>query len=203
MSYLKDNQSKSRNWLWILNIVAFIAHGIQTIVMGALIAKQPDHSIDYNVVDTHLTGPPDTTVDLHVIGPMRPIWIVFSFILLCCISHGLVLWNWSSYEENIEKKYNPYRWIEYSVSSTLMILVICSVTGIRDIAALLGLAGCNLSMILFGDLFDQGHTKLKPFFYGCIAGVIPWIAIFTYVGFIGKRHTMVCAYDLHFHFLYV
>jgi hypothetical protein len=57
--------------------------------------------------------------------------------------------------------------------------------GIRDVAALLGLFGVNTSMILFGLLMERhqrpGQADWSAFWFGCVAGVVPWAAIWWYV----------------------
>jgi len=45
--------------------------------------------------------------------------------------------------------------VEYSFSSTLMIVVISQLVGITDVAAIIGIAGANVSMILFGWLQEK------------------------------------------------
>jgi hypothetical protein len=66
-----------------------------------------------------------------------------------------------------------------------MIVLISQITGISDIAALLAIFGINACMILFGALQEKyekpGNKNLLPFWFGCFAGIIPWIAIVIYV----------------------
>jgi hypothetical protein len=62
-----------------------------------------------------------------------------------------------------------------------MIILIAQVSGISDFVALLGIFGVNASMILFGWLQEK-YTQPKdgdflPFIFGCIAGIVPWLAI--------------------------
>ena len=73
--------------------------------------------------------------------------------------------------------------LQYSVSSSLMIVVIAQLTGISDVAALLAIFGVNASMIFFGlvqERYEQPGGSLLPFWLGCIAGAVPWIAIVIY-----------------------
>ena len=87
--------------------------------------------------------------------------------------------------------------MEYSLSSTLMIVLIALVTGITDLAALIGIAFANIAMILFGWLMEVSNNGLMhgrdqspargerawwtPFWFGCIAGIGPWLAIGLYL----------------------
>ena len=110
------------------------------------------------------------------------------FLLLAMADHLLVaapgVHRW--YEGLLERRANYARWIEYSVSASIMIVLIAMFTGIRDIAALLGLFAANTSMILFGLLMERqqttGRVDWSAYWFGCLAGAVPWVAIFWYVG---------------------
>ncbi|MFZ8997847.1 MAG: heliorhodopsin HeR, partial [Ilumatobacteraceae bacterium] len=80
---------------------------------------------------------------------------------------------------------NYFRWGEYSVSSSGMIVLIAQICGISDAAALLAIFGVNASMILFGWLQERMNppgravTTMMPFWFGTLAGLAPWAAIAT------------------------
>ena len=86
------------------------------------------------------------------------------------------------YSNDLSNKRNIARWIEYSISSTLMIVLISLINSVWDIAALIAIAGANISMILFGWLQEKyeepGKGSLLPFWFGCIAGAAPWVVMF-------------------------
>ena len=90
------------------------------------------------------------------------------------------------YIRGLEEKRNYFRWIEYSISSSIMIVLIALLVGILDIAALIALAGVNAAMILFGLLQEKYETPGKgvnwtAYWFGAGAGAIPWIAIALYL----------------------
>jgi hypothetical protein len=124
-------------------------------------------------------SPPDTLFDVPV-GPL-----VGVFLLFAAVDHLLMaapgVWPW--YANSLRRGINPARWWEYSISASLMIVLIALITGIADIAAVIAIFGVNAAMILFGlDMeqvngVDRKHVNWRPFIYGCIAGAIPWIAI--------------------------
>jgi len=70
-----------------------------------------------------------------------------------------------------------------------MIVLIAQVTGVADITALIAIFGVNASMILFGWLQEKyetpGNGGWLPFIFGCITGIVPWIALLFYVFSIG------------------
>ena len=65
-----------------------------------------------------------------------------------------------------------------------MIVAIAQLTGIEDVAAVVALIGVNASMIGFGwiqERYEQPGGSLMPFWLGCGAGVVPWLAIGVYL----------------------
>lgn len=126
---------------------------------------------------------------------------VAAFSLLSFFFHLLVATvARRTYERGIAREQNPFRWIEYSFSATLMIVLITMLLGDYDIGALIGVAGANVSMILFGWLMERqngpdGPVDWYPFVFGCIAGPVPWIVIVVYFqGALGNADEAVPAW---------
>ena len=76
--------------------------------------------------------------------------------------------------------------VEYSLSATLMIVIIATLSGIQEIGTLVAIFGINAAMNLFGwsmEAANEGREKpdWKHFIFGCIAGIVPWIAIFSVI----------------------
>ncbi|MCE2808099.1 MAG: heliorhodopsin HeR, partial [Actinobacteria bacterium] len=79
------------------------------------------------------------------------------------------------YERNLLRGVNYARWIEYSVSASIMILLICLLNGINNFYALVAIFGVNAAMILFGLVMEQVNQNREsvnwwPFIFGCIVG---------------------------------
>jgi hypothetical protein len=109
---------------------------------------------------------------------------VAAFLLLAALDHALMTLPRVSawYEANVASGRNPARWWEYSVSASLMVVLIAMLAGVTDVVALVALFGVNTSMILFGLVMERVNrpgepVQWRPFWYGCIAGAVPWIAI--------------------------
>ena len=70
-----------------------------------------------------------------------------------------------------------------------MIVLIAQICGVSDVVAIISLFGVNASMILFGWLQEKyetpGNGGWIPFIFGCIAGIVPWLALIFYVLAIG------------------
>lgn len=112
--------------------------------------------------------------------------LVSVFLFLSAFFHFLVGTKYNKeYNEGLNKNMNMFRWYEYALSSSLMIMLIAVLFGIYDIGALLLIFGLNATMNLFGLLMEKMNyytkkTDWTPFVYGSIAGIIPWIVVIMY-----------------------
>jgi hypothetical protein len=113
--------------------------------------------------------------------------MVALFLGLSAVAHFIVASPqfFGRYGKGLEEKRNYFRWVEYSISSSVMIVLIAQITGIADVTALIAIFGVNASMILFGWLQEKyeqpGNGGWVPFIFGCIAGIVPWLAVLVYV----------------------
>ncbi len=129
------------------------------------------------------TGIEQTQVQLFSI-PL--VWLIASFLAMSAVAHAVAGWPLRArYEGWLARGMNPLRWVEYSFSSTVMIIAIAYLSYIRDFPALVAIAGCNVAMILFGWSMEaanedrRDHPDWKHYIFGCIAGIAPWIGIFS------------------------
>lgn len=115
-------------------------------------------------------------------------YLVASFLLISAAAHAFISLNSKKYFADLNVGMNRYRWYEYAISSSIMIVLISTLFGIYDIATLILIFIVNASMNLFGLVMEQlnsGTEKKKvkwgPFVWGSFAGIAPWIAIMLYV----------------------
>lgn len=140
-----------------------------------------------SITSTFPDGPPGTrTTQPEQLFDVRIGAAVAVFLLLAAVDHaltGTVMRH--GYELDLTRGINRFRWIEYSFSATLMVLLIAAYSGITDITGLLGIAGANMAMILFGWLQermnppDRQRTTMTAFWFGTVVGLFPWFAIGT------------------------
>jgi len=112
--------------------------------------------------------------------------LVSSFLFVSAVAHYIIYLNGKKYEEGLKNNINRYRWYEYAISSSIMIVLISTLFGIRDISSLILIFLVNACMNLFGLYMEEINTNDKkvnwrPFIFGSIAGIAPWIAIFSYM----------------------
>ena len=190
----------SANWHYVLmskeinsstlrryNLIAGVFHLAQMLVVLAL---ANDFSLP--IVARYMSGPPGTTFAEAVTLFDTPVGLAVAIFLgLSAFFHFLVAspQYFGRYSAGIAAQRNYFRWVEYSISSSVMIVLIAQICGVSDVSALIAIFGVNASMILFGWLQEKyespGNGGWLPFIFGCITGIVPWVALIFYVFSIG------------------
>ncbi|MBC7442864.1 MAG: heliorhodopsin HeR [Ramlibacter sp.] len=180
-----DDQTISR--LRVYNIVAGSLHLVQALGF-AYVLTLLSSQVTFAVTADYLAGPPGvplppervTLFDVNVgIG-------VVAFLALSALFHFLISspWFFARYAAGLKLNRNYFRWVEYSLSSSIMIWLIAQITGITDVAALFSIFAVNAAMIMFGALQEKyetpGNGKFLPLVFGSMVGVVPWIVILIY-----------------------
>ena len=169
--------------LRLVNLGLGVLHALQGV---AVLALANDFALP--VTGAFMEGPPGTPLsDPVVFFDVRFAWGVAGFLFMSALAHWMVaapgVYEW--YTRNLGGGRNYARWIEYSFSSTLMIVLIAMLTGVSDFAALGAIAAVNACMIFFGLLMEHyeepGRAGWLPFWFGSFAGVVPWLLIGVYL----------------------
>lgn len=168
--------------LRLFNGVMGFFHLFQAFIM-ILLSNDYSLPITYSFPEfnsaTQSIAPVSETIVEVPIGPL-----VALFLLMSASAHFLlssVLYDW--YVNNLKKKMNPGRWIEYSFSASLMIVIIAMLVTIYDVGTLMALFTLTAVMNLLGlvmELHNQTTKKTNwtSYIIGCIAGFVPWVVIF-------------------------
>jgi hypothetical protein len=169
------------------NAVLAVLHFLQCVAILALsFAKNP--VVTSPVVSTYLRFDQTTR---HLVTAQRHIWglpigpAVALFFLMSAVAHFAMAFparRW--YEAHLARGQNPIRWIEYSFSSSVMIVVIAALAGVQEVGTLIAIFGVNAAMILFGwsmEIANEGREQPQwlHYVFGCIAGAVPWVVIFV------------------------
>ncbi len=175
-----DEVDSAKGGLRTFNLVVGLIHLAQAIAMLWL-----SNDFSLPVTRTFLTGPPGT-------DPSQESWFsvalgpaVALFLFLAAFDHILMAMpgvnDW--YNRMLAREQNFARWMEYSISASLMMVLIAMITGVTDFGALLAIFGVNTAMILFGAIQEmigrpsKGNVNWWPYIFGCFAGAIPWIIV--------------------------
>ena len=166
------------------NLALTILHAAQAI--GVLLLAS-DFAI--TVTSTFPQGPPGTRLESPEPLFDLPIGAAIAvFLAMAALDHLLTATVMRDrYEAGLRNGINRFRWVEYSFSATLMVILIVMYSGVTDITGIVAIAGANVAMILFGWLQERMNppgrttTTMMPFWFGTLAGIAPWIAVIVNV----------------------
>ena len=174
-----DNEQARRLRRW--NITVGLIHAVQATILLVIATD-----VSLPVYASWIDGPPGAA-DLIQGDPLFELPFapaVAAFLYLAAADHLLVSFGrprrW--YERNLDRSVNYARWIEYSLSASLMVALIAMLAGVWELNALIAIFAVNTAMILFGLLMERRSrpgpdADWLPFWIGTGIGIVPWIAI--------------------------
>lgn len=171
-----DRLTNLRRWNLALTVL-HLAQAVGVVVLAS------DFAI--TVTSSFPAGPPGSEVPPPASLFDVPIGAaIAAFLALAALDHLLTATiGRRTYERDLQRGINRFRWVEYSFSATIMVVLICLYSGITGIAALIAIIGANVGMILFGwvqELMNppgRASTTMLAFWFGTLAGLAPWVAL--------------------------
>ncbi len=177
-------EKKLKN-LWIYNSVVGVLLFAQGVIMWAISNDRAAQiTTSYLGKKSNIPGMPTTLIENFAQWRLGP--IVASFLLLSglFLLGNAFVWR-KKYEEQIQKGINLFRWAEYAITSSMMVVVIAILCGIYDLSTLILIFSLNACMILFGWMMEVHNQTTKKtdwtaYLFGCFAGVMPWVVMGLY-----------------------
>lgn len=106
------------------------------------------------------------------------------FALMSAVAHFTVLRNFSTYEADLKKGQNRFRWYEYTLSGSLIMTLLFQLFGNLDWVQLSGCFVTQMATMLFGAMNEslnagvkKGEVNWIAFKYGMLVGLLPWAII--------------------------
>jgi hypothetical protein len=174
------------------NLIMGILHLIQASLMLTLALVIPqirDFELPITTAFLEYVDPPGilapnyTQLTTIPIGP-----IVSSFLFISSIAHFLIVLPRVNdfYNEKLKQGINYFRWFEYALSSSVMIVLISMFFGVYDLGSLIVIFAINATMNLMGLMMEIHNqttekTRWTAFYIGVFAGIIPWVIILVYL----------------------
>lgn len=191
---IKDISEKSKisfSYLRRFNGIMFVLHLIQAVLMlwlGLTLTKIAAFKLPFTVsflkYDETLKALVSNTKN---IGSLQIGAFVSIFLFISALAHFLIILPKVNdfYNSRLLKNTNYFRWFEYSLSSSVMIVIIAMLFGVYDLGSLLLIIGCNATMNLLGLMMEIHNqttekTNWSAFIIGSVVGIFPWIIILMY-----------------------
>ncbi len=172
----ESSLSRLRRW----NLGLSLLHGVQVVAVLLLA-----NGFVITVTSQFPSGPPGTATPApEALFDVAIGSAIAAFLALAALDHLLTATVFRSrYEADLRAGLNRFLWIEYSLSATIMVILIGFYNGLTGLTEVVLIIGANVAMILFGWLQElmnppgRTRTTMLPFWFGCVAGGAPWVAI--------------------------
>lgn len=149
----------------ISGIVAFlIANDWPVRVCAGYMTWKADNPA-YDCFESYQTAQNATIVNVcritnayKYVGTISPIGLVFAFFMLSFafqIAPTLTSYTWNAYRTYVESGMQPLRWVEYSISSSVMVIILLILDGNNDLWLFIACAAANWAVMLFGLVQEQ------------------------------------------------
>lgn len=121
--------------------------------------KQLIEDSNYNIVTGNPTSPdaiiPPYETSFLVTNEWQMWTLIFLFCVLTTISHTLIAWPLkSAYEYWLSRNTQPLRYLEYSITSSIMFVIVLALTRVTDIYLLLANALLMCTVNVFGGVIE-------------------------------------------------
>ena len=167
-----------------LNLIAGFLHlvqGLAIVIISRSFGLPISGSyLKYNDVTKHLDPTSYTLFNIQL-----P-WLIAIFFFLSAFFHLVIatLYN-NTYNKNLGLGMNKLRWVEYSVSASVMMVAIALLVGVYDLASLVMIFALTSIMNLMGLVMEVHNQTTKTtnwlsYWIGCLSGALPWVVIALY-----------------------
>lgn len=162
------------------NRIAGLVHLLQAVVLFMMVNWSLKLPILTRFFDKTASGEIRPVAETLVNVPVAvagPVFLLISAMFHFIISSPFYV---RRYEQNIKNGINPLRWWEYSVSSSIMLVVLLMLGGLLELPSVVFIFTLNFIMNLMGLMMEKYNqltekTSWLPYNIGVLAGIVPWI----------------------------
>jgi hypothetical protein len=176
-----------------LNIVAALLLAVQGVLI--LVLSDPNKGVvpintnflANDQVASSISGQSMLSAATHQLFNLNIATLIAAFFLISAIAHLIIAtWKRKVYESDLNKGINRSRWVEYSISASIMMVAIALLCGVYDLASLVMIFALTSIMNLLAlgmELRNQDTKEVDWANYtiGVGAGLIPWSVLLIYI----------------------
>lgn len=178
----KTQQGKS---LQKFNLIAGSVHLVQALILFAIANRELTMPVITRFLDQTASGkimPVSETLFNMPVALAGPLFLLLSAIFHFIIASPFYV---RKYEQGIQKGINTLRWWEYSLSSSIMLVILLMLGGLVELPSVVFIFALNFIMNMMGLVMEKYNqltekTEWLPFNIGVFAGIVPWIVGGTY-----------------------
>lgn len=163
------------------NVIMAVFHAAQGIVILAL-SRTFTIPITGNYLTFNHVSQTLEPATAHLFDLSIPLLIAV-FFFLSAAAHLIIATVYNKkYNADLTRGINKVRWVEYSISASIMMVAIAVLVGVYDFTNLLMIFVLIAIMNLLGlvmEIHNQTTHKTSwiSYWIGCLAGIVPWFVI--------------------------
>jgi len=156
--------------LYKINYYAAYLHFLSAVVVAAVFyakGQKANFDIDfYRLKITSISGDgrditlePEKALDLttqNIEYIIIFIFLITGFFHMFYYTDGF---DSGAYSSELDKGFNRIRWLEYGITATLMVFVLCILSGIKDYDTAILLSNTSIAIMSIGYFLEQSSTK--------------------------------------------
>lgn len=122
----------------------------------------------------------------RVLFDVKLVYLIAAFAFMSAIAHTVIATVGNErYNKDLKKGINTFRWIEYSLSASTMMVAISILSGIFGLTELIMIFVLTAIMNLMGLVMEVHNQTTKrvnwlSYYIGVLAGAVPWVVIAIY-----------------------
>lgn len=179
------NKTITRSSLKKLNIIAGVLHLLQGFAV-IILSKEFPIPVSGNFLFFESSSQKLVPASSELFSVQLAL-LVSVFFFLSAFFHLFIATSYlKRYNSEVSTGINKMRWIEYSLSASVMMIAISMLVGIYDLGSLImifALTGVMNLMGLVMEVHNQTTTKTNwlSYWIGCLAGIVPWVVVSLYL----------------------
>ena len=181
-STVNEISSKHLDNLRLLNLTVGVFFSVLSLFF--LIDTATNSHGEVAVVATSWDRSSASTLVEYIDRDVKVGYFSFLFTLLAAADHLLVATRLrSAYEDGLTRGINLFRWAEYSLSASLMNVMIAMLCGVQEVQVLQAVGFLTATCMIFGALVEGALptamiTPRHIFWLGCVPFLGAWVLIF-------------------------
>lgn len=177
-----------RSW----NVALAVIFGLQGIFFLILSAGKSwpvvTNFLAPDPLQTAAQGKTVLTAAWHHLFDLNLAYLVGAVLLVSALAYLLVATlQRVRYETDLQSGPNRWRWLQYAVTSSLLIVAVALLAGVQEFALLLALVGLTVLACWSNLLAERRQTSSQQpgggaqFVLACVSGGLAWLAVLLYL----------------------
>lgn len=185
VSGTKDRLKKLNSWNWIMALL-FAGQAAALLVLAEKYYYSVTTNFQTNDVLVSSGGDSVKVSAVKNLFDLNIVYLLFAMLVISAVSHLILAAVMRrKYDSQLNRGFNKFRWLQYSLISSLGLLSIGLVIGVSDVSTMLLIVG-SVFIVNFANLLVElddgnGYRTRIPQIIKWIGTLLPWLVFAEYI----------------------